>query len=337
MTNQLLKKFINQLYSFAIVVLLSLIALFGFSRQVYALTQAQMTQHSIEKKKSFNKPLIVILDWFINPDHAPLFVAKEKGFFKQAGIHVQLEPPAANADGPKLVAAGKADIAITYQPQFLIQQAHHLPLTQVGTLVATPLDCLVVLKNGPIKAIRDLKGKRIGYPAGYSQIMLKTMLKQHGLSLKDVHLISTHQGLTQALLAHRIDGFTGAMRNFEPIEMQLRGQLARLFLPENNGFPFYSELILITNTHERNDPRINQFMMALQRGVIYLVNHPQQSWELFAKRHPELNNSLNRKAWFKTLPFFALRPNLIDDSRRQKLAIFLKKQSAIPQTDQAIN
>ena len=64
--------------------------------------------------------LTVMLDWFVNPDHAPLFVAQEAGYFNDAGLDVELIAPADPNDPPKLVAAGKADVAISYQPQLHI-------------------------------------------------------------------------------------------------------------------------------------------------------------------------------------------------------------------------
>jgi putative hydroxymethylpyrimidine transport system substrate-binding protein len=107
--------------------------------------------------------LVILLDWFANPNHAPLFVAQQQGYFKEYGLDVELLGPADPSDPPKLVAAGKADIAITYQPQFMEQVDQGLPLIRIGTLIDKPLACLVVLKKGPIQSIQDLKGKRIGY------------------------------------------------------------------------------------------------------------------------------------------------------------------------------
>ena len=89
--------------------------------------------------------LTVLLDWFVNPDHAPLYVAKEKGYFREAGLDVELVAPADPNDPPKLVAAGKADLAISYQPQLQMQAAEGLPLTRIGTLISTPLNTVVAL------------------------------------------------------------------------------------------------------------------------------------------------------------------------------------------------
>lgn len=277
--------------------------------------------------------LTLILDWFANPDHAPLFVAQQEGFFKQEGLDVKFISPADPADPSKLVAAGKADLGITYQPQLLIQTSQGLPLARIATLIATPLNCVMVNGDSAIRSIKDLKGKKIGYSSGAIDLAtLQILLKTQGLSLKDVTPINVRYDLTQALLTKNVDAVIGVMRNVEPIEMQLAGHPARVFYIEENGFPPYDELVIITNKKEINDPRIPKFLAALNLGVQYLVNHPEKSWELFAKNHPELNNELNKRAWFATLPRFALRPAAVDTLRDKKLAIFLRQQGVIKNT-----
>jgi ABC-type nitrate/sulfonate/bicarbonate transport systems, periplasmic components len=137
--------------------------------------------------------LTVILDWFVNPDHAPLYVALEKGFFKDRGLEVELIAPSNPSDPAKLVAAGKADIAVSYQHQHQMQVDQGLPLVRIATLIATPLNSLVVLADGPIKNIADLKGKTIGYSVGgFETVLLKVMLARAGLTLDDVKLVNVN-------------------------------------------------------------------------------------------------------------------------------------------------
>ena len=107
--------------------------------------------------------LTLILDWFINPDHGPIIVAQENGYFAEQGLEIEIIPPANPADPPKLVAAGKADLAISYQPQLHLQVHEGLPLIRVGTLIATPLNCLLVLEDGPVRSVADLKGRKVGF------------------------------------------------------------------------------------------------------------------------------------------------------------------------------
>lgn len=274
--------------------------------------------------------LTIILDWFINPDHAPLFVADQQGFFKQQGLNIKFIMPADPADPPKLVAAGKADLAITYQPQMLMQIHQGLPLTPIAVLINHPLDCLAVLKTSPIKSIADLKNKKIGYSLDSTDsAVLASMLATQKLTSKDVQLINIRYGLTQALLSKQVDAVIGIVRNFEPIEMELAGQPARIFLVEDYGVPNYNEFILVANSNKIADPRFNKFVTALTQGVNYLKQHPEETWQAFAKAHPELNNELNHRAWFATLPYFANNPKDLDPKREQEVRIFLKKWALI--------
>ena len=180
--------------------------------------------------------MTVLLDWFVNPDHGPLLVAKELGYFKEAGLEVELIAQADPNDPPKFVAAGKADVAITYQPQLYMQTAAGLGLVRIGTLVGNPLNSLVVLKDGPIKSIADLKGRNIGYSVGgMEEAMLGAMLAKHGIGLGDVKLVNVNFNLSPALMSGQVDAVIGAFRNFELNQMDLDGHPGRAFLVDVFG------------------------------------------------------------------------------------------------------
>ena len=277
--------------------------------------------------------LTVILDWFVNPDHGPLIVAREAGLFAAAGLDVELIEPADPNDPPKLVAAGKADLAVTYQPQLHLQVAEGLPLVRVATLVATPLNTLVVLRDGPVKTLADLKGRKIGYSVGgFEDALLGAMLARHGLKLTDVELINVNFSLSPSLIAGQVDAVIGAYRNFELNQMDIVGHPGRAFFVEEEGVPPYDELVIVANAKDVGRPAIAAFVRALEQGVQRLVNHPEESWKAFAASKEGLDDELNKRAWRDTLPRFALRPAALDHGRYAAFAEFLKKQGLIKQT-----
>ncbi|WP_421781132.1 ABC transporter substrate-binding protein [Kiloniella litopenaei] len=288
---------------------------------------------SLSTQAIASEKLTVLLDWFVNPDHATLVVAKEKGFFAEQGLDVDLIAPADPNDPPKLVAAGKAELAVSYQPQLHLQVAEGLPLTRVGTLVATPLNSLVVLKDSPIKSIADLKGRKVGYSVGgFEDVILDAMLEKHGLDVKDVELINVNFTLSPSLISGQVDAVIGAFRNFELNQMDIVEKPGRAFYVEEEGVPSYDELILVANKQNVDDPRFPRFLKALEQATTYLINHPQESWELFIKAYPDLDDELNRRAWKDTLPRFALRPAALDEKRYSDFADFLKAKDLIKET-----
>lgn len=277
-------------------------------------------------------PLTVILDWFPNPDHAPLVIAQEKGFFKEEGLDVKLVGPADPNDPPKMVAARKADIGITYEPQFMEQVDQGLPLIRIGTLIDKPLNCLVVLEDSGIKSIADLRGKRIGSTnGGLTSVMINKLLSTEGVTAKDVNLVNVRYNLTQALLSHKVDAVTGMNRNFEVPQLETQDKKVRTFFPEDHGIPNYDELIFITNKAMLKDTRLPKFLAAVKKAVLYLDQHPEDSWKMFAKRYPEANNKVNREAWFATLPYFAEEPAEFDVKEWKAFADFMQENKLIKQ------
>ncbi len=274
--------------------------------------------------------ITLLLDWFINPDHGPVIIANEKGIFKEEGLEVQIIPPANPSDPPKLVAAGKADIAISYQPQLHMQVHEGLPVIRIGTLVATPLNCLLVLKDGPIKQLSDLKNKKVGYSiVGMEQALLSAILKKANINKDEVEYINVNWSLSPALMSKQVDAVIGAYRNFELNQMEIEGVEGKCFYIEEEGVPPYDELIFIVNNQNINKKMLIKFLSAIEKATQYIINHPEESWKIFANSSKELNNELNKKAWFDTIPRFALRPAALDKGRYNRFEEFLYVEGLI--------
>ena len=277
-----------------------------------------------------NDKVTLLLDWFINPDHAPIIIASEKGIFKDAGLEIEIIPPANPADPPKLVAAGKADIAISYQPQLHMQVHEGLPVTRVGTLVATPLNCLLVLEDGPIKTLSDLKNKKIGYSiSGMEQALLSAILKKAKVNKDEVEYVNVNWSLSPSLMSRQVDAVIGAYRNFELNQMKIEGIKGRCFYIEEEGVPPYDELIFIVNNKNINKDMLTKFLDSIEKATQYIINHPDETWKIFSNYSKELNNELNEMAWYDTIPRFALRPAALDKRRYTRFEDFLYEEGLI--------
>lgn len=284
----------------------------------------------------------VLLDWYVNPDHAPIIIAQEKGFFAEQGLEVTIVPPADPADPPKLVAAGKAEIGISYQPQLHLMIDEGMPLVRVGTLVTAPLNCLLVRDDGSVNAIADLKGKKVGYSlAGFEQALLSAMFASGGLSLADVELVNVNWSISPSLMSKQVDAVIGAFRNFELTQMELSGVKGRCFYPEEAGVPPYDELVYIARRDALDKPLIRRFLAATEKAANYMVNHQDESWKIFSSTAPELQDELNRRAFTDTLPRLSLQPAALDAGRYLRFQDFLAKAGLVkekrPLSDIAID
>ena len=268
--------------------------------------------------------LSVMLEWFVNPDHAPMVIAQERGLFEKEGLEVELLPPADPSAVPRLVSAGQAEVGVHYQPNLYLDHAQGLPLIRFGTLVETPLNTVTVVADGPIRTLADLKGKRIGFSvSGFEDAMLKRMLGSQGVSLNDVELINVNFALTSSLLGGQVDATIGGFRNFELTQISLEGGKGRAFFPEEHGVPVYDELIFVARKDMVGDDRLPRFLKAVEEASIFLTNHPEEAWELFVKAYPNLDDELNRRAFTDTLPRFAKRPAALDHGRYERFGAFM--------------
>ncbi|MCF3933473.1 ABC transporter substrate-binding protein [Acuticoccus sp. M5D2P5] len=268
--------------------------------------------------------LTVLLDWFVNPDHAPLIVAEARGAFADRGITVEIVAPADPAAPPRLVAAGEGDIAITYQPSLYQQVSEELPVMRVGTLVATPLNSLVALDGGGIETLSDLAGKTVGYSVGgFEDALLGRMLASVDLTLDDVRLVNVNFALTPALLSGQVDAVIGAFRNFELTQIRLEGAEGKAFLPEEHGVPSYEELIFITHRDRAADPAIGHLLDALDETTAWMQAHPEEAERLFFEAQPDLDDELNRAAFEDTLDKFAPQSRPLDVAGYEAFAQFM--------------
>jgi len=274
--------------------------------------------------------LTLLLDWFVNPNHAPIVLAEELGFFAEAGLAVEVIAPADPSTPPRTVAAGGADLAVSYQPQLHLQVAEGLPLVRVGTLVATPLNCLMVRADSAIAGPADLAGRRVGFSvAGVEEVLLEKLLAGAGLGLDDIEMINVNFSLGPALMAGQVDAVIGAYRNFTLNQMAIEGVPGRCLFLEDLGVPAYDELIYVANPGRLDTEVLARFLAATERAVQAIVNDPEGTWEIFAGTAPELRDALNEAAYADTVARFALRPAALDAGRYARFEAFLAEAGLV--------
>jgi putative hydroxymethylpyrimidine transport system substrate-binding protein len=212
----------------------------------------------------------------------------------------------------------------------MLQLREGLPLVRFGTLIETPLNALIVLQDGPVKSLADLKGKRIGYSVATIQsAYLSSMLDSVGLTMDDVTMVNVNFNLVTALLAGQVDAAIDGYRNFELTQLAIEGKPGIAFYPEEHGVPLYDELIYVTRPDLKDDPRLPKFLAAIEEATVFLTNHPEEAKAMFMKSHVDLDDELNRIAFDLTLPRFAKRPAALDAGRYDRFAEFLKEKGLL--------
>jgi putative hydroxymethylpyrimidine transport system substrate-binding protein len=261
-------------------------------------------------------PFTIILDWFINPDHAPLFAAKYSGAFAAAGLDIILIAPTDPDLPPRLLAAGKADACLSYQPQLYLLADAGLPVRRTGTLINKPLNTLTALKASGIKTLADLKGKKIGYSvAGMETVQIATMLKSVGLGLNDVQLVNINFNLATSLQSKEVDAVIGTYRTYEDIQLAQAGLDPVIFYPEDHGVPSSEELILLSAVAGLKNPALPRFLAALKEGTAALLADPDKILAQFLKENPTLNDRLDIASWHALPSYFATAPAALDAQR----------------------
>ena len=220
------------------------------------------------------------LDWYPNPDHVGLYTAIDRDFFKSAGLDVTPRPPSDVSDPIKLVAAGRADLGISYEPELFFAQQQNAPVVAVAAMVPRALNSIIARGGEGISTPADLRGKTIGVDGSDStNAYLDTVLRHAGLDPSDVHRVTVGFNLVPALLAHRVDAVIGVYQNIEGAQLAARGINPVVFPVDRYGVPTYDELVVVANSQRLHDDAgyrsmVSRFVMALGAGTAYAKRHP---------------------------------------------------------------
>jgi len=284
------------------------------------------------------QPLDLALDFYVNPDHAGIFEALDRGYFQQAGLDVHPQVPSDPSLPIKEVAAGRADLAISYEPEVLIAHDQGLPVKAVAALVPSPLTSLIWLKDSGIANVKGLRGKTIataGIP--YQAAYLNTILERAGLSTNDVNTVDVQQGLLPAILSGRANAMLGGFLNVEGVDLRLRGKDPTVIPVDRLGIPTYDELVVVANSDKLGDSsrEIGLFLAALQRGTKAAVADPAGATKAILTAGKGLDPRFTGAEVRKTLPLLypaSKRPyGYMDPKQWTRFAHFFADHGVIKQ------
>jgi putative hydroxymethylpyrimidine transport system substrate-binding protein len=256
------------------------------------------------------EPFTLLLDYFPNADHAPIYAAQANGRFRELGLDVRIRAPSDPSAPTAQAAAGRTDLAISYEPQVFRARDTGSRVTSVGALVQRPLTSITSLPKAGIRSPRDLRGKRVG-TAGidYQAAFLRTILTRAGVDPATVRVQDVGFNLTPTLLTRRVDATLGAFFNYEGVELKLARRDPQIIPVDRAGVPTYDELVFVTASRRLADAgergRIRRFLEGVARGRRDLERSPDAGLRGLLRANPDLEPRLQRAALEATLPLFA--------------------------------
>jgi len=288
----------------------------------------------------------LMLDFFVNPDHAGIYTAIDNGYFEEAGLDVTPRVPSDPSAPIKLVAAGQADLAISYEPEVLLARDQGLPVVAVASIVSDPLTSLISLPDAEIDGPADLRDKTIataGIP--YQDAFIGRILRDARISEDEVEQVSVGLGLEQAVLSGKADAMLGGFRNIEGVSLEERGENPRVVPVDELGIPTYDELVLVANSDDvAADPEpIRLFIAALERGTQNAIDDPEAATKAVLDAGDGLDPKLTEAEIEATLPLLAPRGKqpfgFMDESEWDEFAGFLADEGfiqALPEPGEAL-
>ncbi len=249
----------------------------------------------------------LVLDYFPNADHAGIYNAIGGGQFEQAGLDVKPRTPSDPSAVLKLLSAGRADLAISYEPELLLARAKGAKLVAIGALVQTPLTSIISLGSKAIREPGDLEGTKVG-TAGipYQDAYLKTIVDEAGIDPDRVRTINVGFNLVPALLTKRVDATLGAFWNVEGVELERRKREPKILRMEDIGVPTYNELVVVARAEDvrTRGTMLRRFMRALALGHEALRKDIGKAVDELVDANPDLDRALQRAQVKATLPVF---------------------------------
>jgi putative hydroxymethylpyrimidine transport system substrate-binding protein len=250
----------------------------------------------------------LMLDYFPNADHAGLYAAQGTGAFDRVGLDVDLQTPSDPSTPLKLLAAGRVDLAISYEPELLLARDQGQELIAVGALVQKPLTSLVSIGHRAITDPRQLAGKTVGTSGiPYQSAYLKAILGRAGVDPARVKEVNVGFNLVPALLSRKVDAALGAYWNYEAIQLQQERKRPKIIRMENAGVPTYNELVIVAreeDLRENGGARIRRFMRALGEGAKALRRDPDTGIAPLLSANRDLDRRLQEASVKATMPVF---------------------------------
>jgi ABC-type nitrate/sulfonate/bicarbonate transport system substrate-binding protein len=257
---------------------------------------------STQEKTDVNKPqkVTIVLDWTPNTNHTGLYVAKEKGYFKDEGLDVDIEQPPENG-ALSLLSSGKAQFAISFQEEIATAITAEKPLdvTAVAALIQHNTSGIISLKEKGISSPKHMENMRYAtWDSPVEKAILKNVITVDGGNYSKVKMIPTTVEDVVSALKTNID-CVWIYYAQEGIACKEKGLDTNFFLFKdiNPTLDFYTPVLASSNSFLKQNPEVaKKFLRATAKGYEYAIKNPQDAANILVKNVPETDKNLALKS-----------------------------------------
>ncbi|MGR5146764.1 ABC transporter substrate-binding protein [Photobacterium alginatilyticum] len=274
------------------------------------------------------------LRWLHQAQFAGFYMAKEKGFYHDAGLDVSIKAGGNNKVPIKEVLEKKADFGVG-NTEVLVAYGHGFPLTALAAIFQNSPSVLVAKANRDIQTIHDLVGKRVMMFSGTEDAELIVLLSRNNIALSDLEQVTTSANIDD-LLNDQVDVFNGYLTN-EPFYLQEHGEQALIFSPAEFGVNFYSDVIFTHQDFADSNPEtVERFLSASLQGWYYALTHLDETLDVIEQQYHPQKSRANLTYELETAAQLIM-PELIEighmnPNRWQTIADELARLNIIPST-----
>jgi NitT/TauT family transport system substrate-binding protein/putative hydroxymethylpyrimidine transport system substrate-binding protein len=277
------------------------------------------------------KGATVVLDFTPNAVHTGIYAARSEGFYKDAGIDLQVQVPGESTDAPKLLVAGRTDFALLDITDLGIAAEKGLELVGLMPIVQRPLAAILARREGPVKRPRDLDGHTVGVTGLPSDTaVVDSEVSADGGEPGGVDEVTIGFNAVASLAAGKVDATTGFW-NAEAVEAERQGIPLRVFRVDEFGAPSYPELVLTTTRKKIEDePKLVEGMVeATRRGYEFTESRPAQALDDLLAANKSLERS-DQAAQLKVL-LPALKPAPFDEAVLKEWSAWASSHDLLPE------
>ncbi|WP_141993923.1 ABC transporter substrate-binding protein [Bacillus sp. B4EP4a] len=244
------------------------------------------------------KKVSVVLDWTPNTNHTGLYVAKEKGYFKEQGLDVEIIMPG-EAGADKLVASGKSEFGVSYQEGITQARVQGVPIVSVAAVIQHNTSGFASPEAKNIKTPKDFEGKTYGgWGSPVEKAIIDSLMKKENADVNKVDIVNTGDTDFFTSVKRDID-FAWIYYGWTGIEAELRNEkLNMVYLTEySDKLDYYTPVLTTNEKMIKEDPEtVKAFVQAASKGYQFAIKNPDDAADILIKSAPDLDAKLVKKS-----------------------------------------